>query len=97
MKLKNNKTCIVCGKKYTFCTGCSEFDKYPRWMGIFDTETCMNVYDITSDFRYGHKTADEALEALEECDLSNKGNFNEVIKSDVEKILAEGKKVIKKK
>ena len=57
---ENNKTCICCGKKYTFCPSCSEFDKYPRWMNIYHDENCREIFMVTSDFIAGDIVKDEA-------------------------------------
>lgn len=89
---KNNKKCIVCGEIYTYCNSCSEFDKYPRWMGIYHEENCKNVFDIVSKFLSGHIDKEEAKEALSKCDLSNKKNFHKAILDAVNKIMASDKK-----
>ena len=89
---KNNKTCIVCSTKYTYCSGCSEFDKYPRWMGIYHEENCKNIFDITSKYLNGQISKEEAKEELGKCDLSNKKNFNKSILDAVNKIMASDKK-----
>lgn len=89
---KNNKKCIVCGEVYTYCSGCSEFDKYPRWMSIYHEENCKNIFDITSKFLSSSITKEEAKEELCKCDLSNKKNFHKVILDTVNKIMASDKK-----
>lgn len=89
---KNNKKCIVCGEIYTYCNSCSEFDKYPRWMGVYHEENCKNVFDITSKFLSGHITKEEAKELLDKCNLSNKKNFHKVILETINKIYASEKR-----
>ena len=48
---QNNKNCIICGKAYTFCTNCSKFDHLPRWMGMFHSKKCKDIFDIISDYQ----------------------------------------------
>lgn len=76
---KYNKTCIVCGEKYTFCSGCSEFDKFPRWMGIYHDSNCKDIFHIASEYTEGKINKDEAKELFDTCDLSNKNNFQKNI------------------
>jgi hypothetical protein len=77
---KNNKKCIVCGEIYTYCSGCSEFDHFPRWMGIYHEENCKNIFDITSRYLHEQISKEEAKEKLVKCNLSNKKNFNKSIR-----------------
>lgn len=91
---KNNKTCIVCSKKYTYCSGCSEFDRYPRWMGIFHNENCKNIYTVTNDYINRHlsgTTKEEARELLDKCDLSYKEQLHKSIRAALDEIYFEEK------
>lgn len=91
---KNNKTCIVCSKKYTYCSGCSEFDRYPRWMGIFHNENCKNIYTVTNDYINRHlsgMTKAEARELLDKCDLSYKEQLHKNIRAALDEIYFEEK------
>lgn len=95
---KYNKTCIVCGEKYTFCTSCSEFDKYPRWMGIYHDENCKNIFTIASDYIEKVITKEEAKEKFDKCDLTNKDKFHKTILNAINEIYAkdDNKKVVNK-
>ena len=86
---KYNKTCIVCSEKYTFCTSCSEYDKYPRWKAIYCCENCKDIFHITSDYIEKTITKDEAREKLNKCDLSNKNKFHYKILEAIDEIFAE--------
>lgn len=85
---RNNKTCICCSTKYTFCPNCAEFDHLPRWMGIYCSENCKKVMDIASDYEYGVLTKEEAKEKFDVCDLSNKNNFHHSIRKVLDEIYA---------
>ena len=99
MKL-NNKTCITCGVKYTFCTGCGQFDTEPRWKAIYHNETCKDIFIIVSDFLQNAISKDEAKERLLKCDLSYRNELHEKIQNGIREILDEVKEdveIIEKK
>lgn len=86
MVKKNNKKCIVCGKVYTFCPSCAEFDNYPRWLSIYHDENCKNIFTATSDYLAGDITDEQARKILDTCDLSKKKNFHHTIIKAIDKL-----------
>ena len=84
---KNNRTCLTCGEKYSYCHTCNKKD--PAWKAEFHSETCKDIFDIC--VRYNMKLMDKAAakDALLLCDLSNKDNFVDCVKHDLEVIFAE--------
>ena len=58
--VKDNKTCILCGKKYSYCSRCSEFDHLPRWMECYCSENCKNIFNILSGYTMKDYTKEEA-------------------------------------
>ncbi len=85
--VKDNKTCILCGKKYSYCNRCEEFDHLPRWMEIYCSENCKKIFNALSSYNMGHITKEEAKTRLEECDLSYIDKFNHINKKFVEDII----------
>lgn len=83
---KNNKTCILCGKKYTFCNRCEEFDRLPRWMGIYCSDNCRKVFNILTDYNSGHVNKGDTLKKLQDCDLSDKDNYNKFNKGIINEL-----------
>jgi len=75
MMKKNNKECITCGKIYTFCNGCSQFDHLPRWMNLYHNENCMNIFEISTDYAGKYITKETAKDKYDACDLSYKDNL----------------------
>ncbi len=67
---KNNKTCLVCKTKYTYCSSCEEFARLPRWMTCFCGENCHDVFNIISQYEDKHINLEEAKQKLDACDLS---------------------------
>lgn len=77
MVKKNNKKCILCGKTYTYCSRCEEFDHLPRWMEIYCSDNCKKIFNILTDYNAKILPAKEAAKRLKDCDISNVGNFHE--------------------
>lgn len=92
---KKARKCATCGEKYTYCPNCDRHA--PAWMTTFHDENCKNIYQICTQHNVGLLTKEQAQEALNACDLSNKENFAECIKNDFAKILAEEPKKRSKK
>ncbi len=68
---QNNKNCIICGKSYTFCTNCSKFDHLPRWMGMFHSKECKDIFDTISDYQSNVCSKEEALNRLTDAGITN--------------------------
>lgn len=84
---KNNKTCILCGKKYTFCNRCEEFDHLPRWMGIYCSENCKNVFMTVTDYKSNEIDKNTAVKMLSSCDLSEKEKYHKSINATIDELL----------
>ena len=86
---KNNKTCICCNTKYTFCTRCDDFDFEPRWKAIFHDENCKNIFNLLTDFNAGLINKEKAIAELKKLDLSNIEKFKEKIQEEIQNLLKE--------
>ena len=85
--IKNNKVCILCGERYSFCSRCEEFDHLPRWMAIYCSDNCKKIFDAISAYNMKLKTKEEAAKILKECDLSRKSEFKESCQKYIDEIL----------
>lgn len=94
---KNNKACIVCGTRYTFCLNCAEFDNEPRWRAIYHDDNCKKIDNTISEYLAGNMSAEDAKNELDKCDLSNKESFHKTIRAAIDKLYAPSKKVTSKK
>ena len=83
---KNNKTCILCGKVYTYCEHCKDFAHLPVWMNIFHEENCKKIFSIATEYNLGNISEDVAKDKLADCDLSNKDNFKQNVKDLIDKL-----------
>ena len=84
---KTNRVCLTCGTKYSYCNNCNKKD--PTWMAEFHDDNCKTIFDIATRFNMQLFTKEEAKEAMEKCDLSNKANFKDYVQRDLENIFAE--------
>lgn len=80
-----NRTCILCGKEYKFCSNCKEEYHQPAWKNIYCSENCRMIFNTAVS--YVDKSIDikEAKKRIESCDLSEIDNF----KGDIKKAIAE--------
>lgn len=87
MVKKNNKSCIVCNAKYTFCTHCSDFDYEPRWKALFHDENCKKIFSILTEYNAGNIDENTAVKELKQSDLSNKNNFKITLQKEIDELL----------
>ena len=79
MAKKNNRTCIVCGKKYSYCNTCSEDRNKEPWHSIYCSDNCKNIFYTASDYYTEAFTQEELKARFDACDLSYKNNFHKSI------------------
>lgn len=91
----NNKKCILCGKTYTYCSRCEEFDHLPRWMEIYCSDNCRTIFNTLTSYNSKTISTNEALNILNTCDLSDVDKFHEFNQGLVKEILGSKKKVEK--
>lgn len=84
---KPNKTCIICGKKYSYCNNCYGDRNKASWYAIFESDNCHELYRICTDFRDKKIDVNEARKELSKCDIKDLENFNKGFKKIIEKIL----------
>ena len=84
--VKNNKTCILCGKVYSFCNRCEEFDHLPRWMAIYCSDNCRKIFSALTEYNAGNITKEQAAAELSKCDLSDKKHFHPFNQEKIDEI-----------
>lgn len=90
----NNRTCFLCGKKYSYCPTCSKDKLKPTWYAMFCSEECHDVDAILSDCTAGNITEEVAAAKLREAKADKIVMNNADSKAYIEKLLAV-KKVVK--
>lgn len=77
MTKKNNKTCIVCGEKYTFCPTCADVKDLEMWKNIYCSENCKKLFHAASGYHAKTATIEEVRTRFDACDLSYKDKLND--------------------
>ena len=90
---KLNRTCIICGKKYSYCNNCQSDANKPTWYFIFDGLNCHDIYEVCTQYRDGEIDVKAAYEKISKLDISNIKNFADATRVQIEEILAKGKDV----
>ena len=90
---KLNRTCIICGKKYSYCNNCQSDANKPTWYFIFDSQNCHDIYEVCTQYRDKEITVAQAYEKISKLDISDIKNFAESTRKQIEEILAKGKDV----
>lgn len=81
------RKCVICSKEYLYCPNCGDEAK-PRWMFLFDSENCNNIWEEFNAYRTGAKDATQTLKALQKLDLSDEEKFDPVWKGLLNEIRA---------
>lgn len=88
MGKKNNRTCIICGQGYSYCSHCGEDAGKPTWYFIFDSENCHDIYETCVAYRDKEITQKEAYEKMSVLDTSKLKNFAEATQAQIKEILS---------
>ena len=84
---KLNRTCIICGKRYSYCNNCQRDTGKPTWYFIFDGENCHDIYEVCTQYRDKKIDAKKAYELISKLDLSNIEDFVETTKNQIKEII----------
>lgn len=88
MAKKIMKTCIVCGKEYEYCNGCSSYNNMEAWHSIYHDENCRKIFNTAANYHAGLISKEEAIEEFRKCDLTDKSNFKSSIRVLIDELLS---------
>lgn len=89
---KNNKECLLCHERYTYCASCepyrSNIKLYPRFMTTFCSQNCFDIFNLISEYENNknEKRRKEVLSKLRKCDLSKREQYVEKINDEINEI-----------
>lgn len=83
------RTCCICGQEYKYCPTCDK--KLPTWFTMFESENCKTIFYTLTNYNLGKITKEEAVEKLNECDLTHKFTFRQKIQNELDSIMAKPK------
>lgn len=92
---KYDRTCVVCGQHYEYCTNCDKFLKYPIFMAMYCSEECVNLFDVLSSFESGQTSKEDARIILNRMDQNKMGMLKKSLANSYKKIMAEDESIEK--
>ena len=89
-----NKKCICCGKKYSYCPSCSRTDALqPSWKSEFCSESCMTLWTTLTKYNMEFLTKDEAKAIVSKLDLKPIDTYVSCVQRDYAKVMDDEKKL----
>jgi len=86
MTKQNNKTCITCEKKYTYCNRCDDFATLPKWMTAWCSKRCKDIFNIASSYLTDTIDENEAKQRLESLTLSPEEHYSFGVQKALDKM-----------
>ena len=88
---QGDRTCLICGAKYNYCSKCPGAKPDETWKNLYCSKGCKEVFELVSAYKNGHINASEAKMKLKSpnIDLSKKGQFADEYKSVVDELIAQ--------
>ena len=92
--MEKNRTCHLCGKKYSYCPSCDKDKMKPSWYALFCSEQCKSIDETL--VKYGTKkiTPIKAAKALAELGANVMNIADADIKANIDDIFAASKKEV---
>lgn len=90
--MRHERTCEICSSTYSYCPNCNDYADKPRWMFLFDSENCKNIYDVVNAYRTNALTAVQAKEKLDTLEIPDKGKMNKAYADFIDQIYKEAGK-----
>lgn len=86
---KFDRTCVVCGKHYEYCTNCDRFLNYPAFMTMYCSKECVDLFDTLSRFEAGQTSKEDAQKVLQGMDQGKMKMLKNSMAISYKKIMAE--------
>lgn len=87
MATRGTRTCIICGKEYSYCPHCGNGNKGETWRYLYDTEKCMEIFNVLSRYQFKHVNKDEAKSQLKDLKISKDMVFTDEIQKQINEIM----------
>ena len=93
---KFDRTCVICGKHYEYCTNCDRFLNYPAYMAMYCSQECVDLFNVLSSFEAGQTSKEDAKKVLQGMDQGKMKMLKNSIANSYKKIMAEESKLEEK-
>ena len=87
MAKRGTRKCIICGKEYVYCPHCGNGSKEETWRYLYDSELCLNVFNVLSKYQFKHITKEEAKAEIEKLEIPKDVKFTGEVKKQVDEIV----------
>lgn len=84
--MRHEKICSVCNTHYQYCPNCDSYASKPRWMFLFCSENCKDIFETVSDYTQGRIDTRTAKKRLDKCDIQKAQPLKAGTKEGLEKI-----------
>ena len=64
--MAHERTCMMCGEKYQYCSHCDEYDSTETWKYLYHDKDCMAIGNIWYAYRGKEITKEQAKEQMNE-------------------------------
>lgn len=89
----NNRTCLCCNTRYSYCPNCSGADRFaPSWKAEFCSETCKDLWLTCTRFNMERLTKQEAQDVIKSLPLKSISEYVPCVQRDLAVILKEDPK-----
>lgn len=90
----NNRTCLCCSKKYSYCPSCLGADRLaPSWKSEFCSETCKDLWLTCTRFNMGTLTRQQAQDIIKSLYIKPLSEYVACIQKDIKTIQEEKPKL----
>lgn len=91
---KANRTCYCCGRKYYYCPSCSGEKKDSRIYTMWDSELCMEIFNLLTNESFKKITTLECKKKLIELGVDENTVLKDSVRKHVDRVMSY-KEVIK--
>lgn len=86
----NNRTCLCCGTRYSYCPSCSGADRLkPSWYAEFCSTACKDLWLTCTRFNMKKLTKAEAQSIISTLPLKQTSEYAQCVQRDLENIFQE--------
>lgn len=87
--MANERTCMICGTEYKYCSHCREYDSTKMWMYLYHDEKCKAIGETLYAYRGKEITKEEAREAMLKCtpNIDDAIKYPSLVASEIRNIL----------
>lgn len=85
--MAKNRTCFICGNKYSYCPSCERDKMKPSWYSLFCGDICKEINSILSANTAKKMSDKEASEKIKNINASKMSIKNDLVKSRIDELL----------